>query len=99
VSRRAFDRWDWACYAAAGQLTPAQRAVLQVLARHVGENSGARISQATMAASAGIDERNVRCALRRLEALGLIIGWPQPGKPTIWELNLAYPGRQRPGFG
>jgi hypothetical protein len=89
MSRRAFERWDWACYVAAGRLTTAQRAVLVVVARHAGESSaGARISQATIAEATDLVDRSVRRALDRLEAMGLIAGESRPGKTTVWALNL-----------
>ena len=45
MSRVALERWDWACYVAEGRLTGAQRAVLQVIARHATSEVKARSSR------------------------------------------------------
>jgi hypothetical protein len=87
VSRRALDRWDWACAVAPGRLTGAQRAVLQVIARHAGADGGNSFAgQDAMAESAGITDRGVRKVLRRLETMGLLVGERRPGKTTVWSL-------------
>jgi len=91
MSRAVLERWDWACYVAAGQLSTAQRAVLGVVARHAGENgTGSRISQAMIAESTDLVDRSVRRALDRLKALGLIVGELRSGKTTVWTLNLEW---------
>ncbi len=91
MSRRTIDRWEWACYVAAGRLTTAQRAVLVIVARHARDDgSGSRVSQTTISEAADLVDRSVRRALTRLERMGLVAGEVRPGKTTIWSLNFAW---------
>jgi hypothetical protein len=114
MSRRALDRWHWACSVASPRLTGAQRAVLHVIAAHAdADGRGAFVSQETMARSAGIggerstpqgegyfDAAPVRKILKRLECMGLIEGERRSGKTTIWTLNPAWtPVHQDQGDG
>ncbi len=89
MSRRTLDRWDWACRVAPGRLTATQRVILLVLTRHADEDGrGARIGQEKLSRSAGITDRAVRDALKRLESLGLISGERRPGLTTVWTVHL-----------
>jgi hypothetical protein len=98
MSRRALDRWKWACNVAPGRLTGAQRSVLQVIAAHADADGGnAFVAQEAMALSAGIggegehpDTSPVRKVLKRLEALSLIEGERRAGKTTVWTVRLAW---------
>ncbi len=88
MSRRALERWKWACNVAPNRLTGAQRAILQVIAAHAtADGAGARVGQEAMAQSAGISDRGARKALVQLQKMGLIAGEPRPGKTTIYALN------------
>src|SRR3954453_6073843 len=88
MSRRAIERWKWACEVAAPRLTGPQRAVLHVIAAHANAETGSTmVGQERMAESAGVTDRAVRPALAALEAIGLIAGEPRPGDPTVWTVN------------
>jgi DNA-binding transcriptional MocR family regulator len=85
---RTHDRWNWACYVAAGHLNSVDRVVLLVIARHASrDGDGSFPSRDSIARSAGVTERTVSRSTRRLESLGLIHGEPRPGKTTIWRLT------------
>jgi len=55
-----------------GMLTPAERAAWLILWRDTKPNGLAETSQASMGRRAGVSDRAIRTALRRLEGMGLI---------------------------
>jgi hypothetical protein len=54
-----------------GTLTPAERSAWLILWRDTKPNGLAKTSQASMARRAGVSDRSIRTALRRLEGKGL----------------------------
>lgn len=75
---------SWALYGEHGELDPAARMVLVVLADHAGTEHVAWPSRATMAAAAGVSHDTVERRLRELTDRGLIRRAEPAELPAAW---------------
>ena len=57
-----------------------------VLARHTDSSGACWPSQPTIASKAGLQDRAVRYAIKRLSEAGLVLVEPQSGRPTVYRL-------------